>query len=377
MPHFDTVILGGGPAGLHAAHRVRCVAPDATVAVVEARDVVPYAPFLPLLASGIVPADRAARRVDAHIANSTCRLRSEVAAVDPNERCVCLADGTVLTYKTLIVADEPQRDWSSVTGSVGTAPSEHSNVLHCTDAASAARTHERLENASGHVVFVLADHPVAAREAWTTAAMLDARLRETGRREEVRISVVMEGEGLFRSNADRALLANAERRGIRVVPGRTLRCVDAETAWFAEPSSSAAHPERFDLLFVAPGVTRPSVAGLNDTDGRLPYRRDTRRHRDHAEVFVVDGAAPTAAACEQARVAASNAVARLAGVSDVCRWDGYSGEVIVTGHGRAVLIETSDAATARPRTPFAPGVEGRAAYHFALSGAEDRAWPLT
>ncbi|MEL7348904.1 MAG: FAD-dependent oxidoreductase [Pseudomonadota bacterium] len=103
-PHFDVVIVGAGPAGIRAAHRLSQVAKRVLVLDAEAEEPYNRVRLTPLLAGDAEIGDI---RLDRHFRGEgvvTVETGARVTAIDPQARAIRTLDGRRFQYDTLVLA---------------------------------------------------------------------------------------------------------------------------------------------------------------------------------------------------------------------------------------------------------------------------------
>jgi sulfide:quinone oxidoreductase len=355
------VVVGAGAAGLAVSARLRALLPAAEIVVLDGRIRHLYQPGWTLVYAGVEPlsygdlgatVDWVARGVRLH--------PSPARTIDPTARRVDAEDGARFAYDRLVIACGLDLDLGAIGGfqeALGRPDSGVACVYRGADAASLAG-HLVAEGvrAGGHLLFTRAETEMKCAGAPLKHAFLaeDAAVR-AGRRGAVEIACAMPQPALFSVPivAERVRTLFSERR-IRVLPRRLLTAVDParRVAVFDGPDGREEEP--FSVLVAAPPMRAPRVvreSGLSWRDG--PWRdqgwvevdRGTLRHPRHPEVWAVGDVAgvpkgKTAASAKwQAPVVAEGIAADLAGRASGRRYSGYTSCPLITGVGRAMLVE--------------------------------------
>jgi sulfide:quinone oxidoreductase len=343
----ELVILGGGTAGSMMANKMVPLLPAGwRVTLVDRDDVHVYQPGLLFLPFGMYQAHEIVRPRGGLLDPAVRYVVGEIDRIDPADKRVALADGTVLAYDLLIIATGTHLRPEDTAGLLGRLWREDVGEFYSLEGATAlARRLDRWEG--GRLVVHINELPIKCPVAPLEFAFLaDAWLTERGLRGATEIVYVTPLDGAFTRPTASAILGDLmERRNIKVEAQFATARVDDERRVLVGYDGREID---FDLLVTVPvhgGAASIVRSGLGDEIGFVPTDRHTLRARDHADIFVIGDATdvPTskagAVAHFQGDVLAPNLLRHLAGRELLPAFDGHANCFIETGHGKAMLLD--------------------------------------
>lgn len=328
-------ILGGGPAGIAAAHRLAGRPGLETVLVDSHGRSLLQAGLLGLALDGVAPAERDLRELlPAGVTLRVGRARS----IDPARRVVELEDGRI-EFDGLILATGSRVYDGGIPGFRDLA--DH---FHCTPAAERLRDRLR-EFRGGRVVIGAASLPYKCPPVVPEFALrLEERLRARGLRDRSELTYVYPAAGvLHHPDLSSQIRPWLEAAGCRVV-------TSFAAASIRDGSLNAADGRSlpFDLLvMVPPHVAAPYLRNspLAGPSGFVDADPETLRVRDRIYAAGDTAAlpAPKTAVAAQASgaAAADNLAAELEGKAPPARYDGSVECFMETGGGMGVRIAYS------------------------------------
>ncbi len=352
----EILIVGAGAAGLATAAHLRRRLPEARITLVDARERHVYAPGLSLFVSGLRRAESLVSETAAWVPEDVAWVREAVVAIEPERRRVVTDAGRALGYDILVVALGAEPAWQAIgldparigEGGIG------SLYAGLEAAERTARMVTAYAEAGGVAIFTMAG--ASERHAAPTLELmllLDHRMRRTGTRAAADLAVAFDGERVFEPEAaEQRITALCGSRGLALAPGLGLRAIDAgaRRAVFATAGGDVARS--YDFLVVAPPMRGPAVirrSGLAAA-GMTWMAADpaTLRHPAWPGIYAVgDGAGlerggTVGSLRVQVRVIGAQIAAELDGRRCTRRYDGYRAMPLMTGGGRAILVETDD-----------------------------------
>jgi sulfide:quinone oxidoreductase len=364
IQHSDVLIIGGGSAGLSVAARLRRIAPQLGVSVLEPSQQHFYQPLWTLVGAGVLARERTARPQASVVPRGVRWIQEAAAELDPDNDEIVTADGRRLHYRFLVVAPGIQIDWDLIPGlSDGLARGPvTSNWSYDT----VAKTWELIRGFKGGIaVFTLPATPVKCPGAAQKIMYLaDDHFRRTGVRKDAQIIFASAAGGIFGiEKYARTLNQVLARKGIETLFRHNLVEVRAEKqeAVVESLDSKERKTIRFDLLHVAPPQSAPDfikhspVAGAS---GWVELHKHTLQHVRWPNVFGLGDASdlPTAktgaAVRHQALAVAANLAAAARSRPLPARYDGYTACPVVTGYGRLVMAEFDYQLRPRETFPF-------------------------
>lgn len=354
------VIVGAGAGGTAMASRLANRLQGARITVIDSREQHFYQPGWTLVASGVWDKSKTITRTADWLPKGVNWIKGRVIEFDPDHNRVVLEDGQVVGYDQLIVASGLQLRYERIegmdTGLIGRGKGIGS-VYASADAA--AGTHREIEQwiarGSGTGLFTLA--PTAIKCAGAPLKMTFttlSRLEATGQRERFNVEFMTPSGGLFSQPQVHAFVRQRfTDQGVTRNDFYTLKAIDAEArqATFAVRDSADVVRD-YDFIHVVPPMTAPDAL-LNSplrfqqgpfTDWMEVNRETLQNERYHNVWGIGDvmGMAlnKTAASVKmQARVLEDNLLAALQEQPLPARHNGYTSCPLITGIGKAMLVE--------------------------------------
>lgn len=374
------VILGGGAGGMAMANRLSRRLDGARISLVEPREVHHYQPGWTLVASGVWNPDKTMRPNSRFVPNGVDWVRKPAAGIDAANRRVELGDGSWLDYDYLIVATGLQLNYHLIDGMSPELVGSHGIGSVYASIEGAARTRDAIDTwiaqGSGKGIFTAAPTPVKCAGAplkmtFTTLSRLEA----SGRREAFQMEYMAPGTALFtQPYIDDFVKKRFDDQGVTRRHHYRLSAIDpqareAEFTFVGPDSEFTSHHElreaefsregerkvvaNYDFIHVVPPMSAPDFVKASDLiaeDG--PFRGEwlevdihTLQHKRYPEVFGIGDVigAPinkTAASVKaQAPVVEANLLAQMQGQALPRRHNGYTSCPMITGIGKAMLVE--------------------------------------
>lgn len=354
------VILGGGAGGMGMANRLARRLEGARITVVEPREIHHYQPGWTLVASGVWNPGKTMRPNATFMPQGVEWRQQPAVEIDADRRRVTLADTHVLEYDYLIVATGLQLNYHLIDGM--SSEQVGSNGIGSVYASIEGATGTRavianwVAQGSGRGIFTAAPTPVKCAGAplkmtFTTLSHLEA----TGRRDDFRVDFMAPGGGLFSQPwVNDFVKRRFDDQGVNRYHHHRLSAIDpgARQAEFTREDGSRV-TEDYDFIHVVPPMSAPDFIRSSDliaADG--PFRGEwldvdihTMQHNRYPEVFGIGDVigAPlnkTAASVKaQAPVVESNLLAQMQGHPLPARHNGYTSCPLITGIGKAMLVE--------------------------------------
>ncbi len=362
------LIIGGGTAGITVAARLlRRDYPD--VAIIEPSETHYYQPLWTLVGGGQAKASTTARPEASVMPKQATWIKNAAAAVDPDNRTVTCADGTVYGYDVLIVSPGIQLDWTSIEGLEETLGRNGVSSNYRFDLAP--RTWDFIRNTkSGTAVFMMPSGPIKCAGAPQKIAYLASDYwRKQGVLKDIDVHLVVPTPRIFgipaiADNLDKVIADY----GITLHTNSEVTSVDAEAHKVAVTSVAEGGTDTtlpYDVLHVAPRQSAPdwiksSPLSTGDANGYVDVDKHTLQHVRYPNVFALGDAGSTpnsktgAAIRKQAPVVVENIDAFLKGRSLAAEYDGYSSCPIVTS-SHAMLLAEFDYSL--QMTPSFPGLD--------------------
>lgn len=371
------VIAGAGAAGLALASRLRRQMPNATITLIDAKKEHHFQPGFTLVAAGLWnPADVTERNAD-YVPRGVEWIEQAVAEFDPEGKAVVTASGQRVAYDFLFVATGLMLDYRAIAGMDASLIGKEGIASIYAGPAQAAASSEaigRFVEAGGVGLFGRpASEMKCAGAPLKVTFVTDDRARRNGRRGALKLIYNAHSPVVFTvppvHDKVKALFAE---RDIAVNYSHVLKAIDpgAKRATYATPSGDVTLD--YDFIHVVPPMRAPDAVrnsplpwrqGPFAADGWVEADKPTLRHPRYPNVFSVGDIAgvprgKTAASVKwQVPVVVDNLVAETSGRPPRSIFNGYTSCPLVTGIGKAMLIEFDYDGKLIPSFPFIPPLE--------------------
>ncbi len=376
------VIIGGGAGGMAMANRLARRLDGAHISLIEPSETHFYQPGYTLVASGVWRAEQTARPNTQFVPRGVDWVRQPATGIDAANRRVELSDGSQLDYDYLIVASGLQLNYHLIDGMTPELVGSHGIGSVYAGMQAAARTSDAIDTwvaqGGGKGIFTAAATPVKCAGAplkmtFTTLSRLEA----SGHRDAFEMEFMAPGLGLFtQPYVDQFVKQRFDEQGVTRRHHYRLSAIDtqareAEFTFVGPDSEFTSHHQLreqefrgegegerkvvtdYDFIHVVPPMSAPDFVKASDLiaeDG--PFRGEwldvdihTLQHNRYPEVFGIGDVigAPinkTAASVKaQAPVVEANLVAQIQGQALPLRHNGYTSCPMITGIGKAMLVE--------------------------------------
>ncbi|MBT5266845.1 MAG: NAD(P)/FAD-dependent oxidoreductase [Rhodospirillaceae bacterium] len=354
--HHRVVIAGGGTAGITvAASLMRRTGRDLDIAIVEPAAMHYYQPALTMVGAGAYEMDRVGKPMADVIPSGVTHIETAIAAFDPDNNAVTLADGERMTYDYLVVATGVRLDWEKVEGLAETLGKNGVCSNYSPDHAPYTWECVRGLEPASRAVFTQPPLPFKCPGAPQKAVYMTADyLKRKGLLKGCDVSFFLHGPGIFGVPFfAKELVKVAARYGVDVRYQHNLVAVDGEakTATFeqvAEGHEGEQITVPFDMLHVSPPQSPHEFvrkSSLANAAGWVEVDQNSMRHARHENVFALGDVTTTpnsktaAAVRKQAPVVVRNLLHAMAGRDLEPGYDGYASCPLTTGWGKAIIAE--------------------------------------
>ena len=354
------VIAGSGLGGIAVASRLRKLAPQARITLVDAKTEHNYQPGYTLVATGVWPIEKV-RNTNAEFQPEGVEWVQEmVAGFDPDSNTVSTASGRKIKYDYLVVATGLQLGYDQIEGMDVAAIGQNGlgSVYLNPDAALATwRAMDAFRAQGGHAVMTLPAGPLKCAGApLKMTFMIADRLRQAGTLEHSKVDFF---SGLPHDTVFGVKVVNDDvlRRwkdvGIQTHYLQKLAAVDltARKAVFASPEGERTTVD-YDFLHVVPPMravdavrNSPLAAQAGPMLGWLEVNKDTLQHQRYPNVFGIGDINGTprgktaATVKKSAPIVAHNLMRVIEGQAADEIFDGYTSCPMIVREGSAMLIE--------------------------------------
>ncbi|MBT2772676.1 NAD(P)/FAD-dependent oxidoreductase [Halomonas sp. ISL-60] len=374
------MILGGGAAGMAMVNRLARRLQGGTITLVEPRETHHYQPGWTMVASGVWAADKTMLPNAQFLPRGVKWLRDFVASIDADSKRITLVGGETLEYDFLIVASGIQLNYHLIDGMSTALVGQQGIGSVYAGIEGASRTNQAIQtwlhSGLGRGIFTAAPTPVKCAGAplkmtFTTLS----RLEDTGRRDAFDVDYMAPSASLFSQPwVDEFVKQRFDTQGVNRQHHYRLSAIDpqakqAEFAFVGSESEFTSHHQLreaefrrndqptviadYDFIHVVPPMSAHDFvkqSALIAQEG--PFRGEwldvdihTLQHNRYPEVFGVGDVigAPinkTAASVKaQAPVVEENLLAVMQGSVLPARHTGYTSCPMITGIGKAMLVE--------------------------------------
>ncbi len=366
------VIAGAGAAGLALASRLRRTMPNATITIVDAKKEHHFQPGFTLVGAGLwSPGQVTARNVD-YMPRGVEWVEEAVAEFDPEANAIVTASGKRIDYDFLMVATGLKLDYEAIEGMDASLIGREgiaSIYAGPAEAKGSADAIDRFLETGGVGLFGRpAGEMKCAGAPLKITFITEDKARRQGKRGAVELIYNAHNPALFAvPPVNEKVQEMFAGRDIVVNYSHVLKAIDpgAKQATYATETGDITLD--YDFIHVVPPMRAhdavldsplPWQDGLLAADGWIEADRATLRHPRYPNVFAAGDIAgvprgKTAASVKwQVPVVVDNLVAETAGRTPTAVFNGYTSCPMVTGYGKAMLIEFDYDGTLIPSFPF-------------------------
>lgn len=367
------VIIGAGAGGMAIANRLSQQLRGGRITVVEARETHHYQPGWTLVASGVWAPGKTTRPNSQFMPTNVDWIRSSAAGFDPDQRQVTLENGQTLNYDYLVVATGLQLNYGEIEGMSPDLVGQHGIGSVYASLDGATRTRDLIDQwitkGDGQGIFTHAPTPVKCAGAplkmtFTTLSRLEA----SGRRDRFNVDFFAPGGGLFSQPwVNDFVKQRFDEQGVGRHHFHTLTAIspDNQRATFTRQDGTTVTRD-YDFIHVVPPMSAPDAvrnSNLIAQEGKfagnwLDVDMYTLQHNRYPEVFGIGDVigAPinkTAASVKaQAPIVAENLLAAMQDKPLPRKHNGYTSCPLITGIGKAMLVEFGYDMEFLPSFPF-------------------------
>ncbi|MFW5824719.1 MAG: FAD-dependent oxidoreductase [Marinobacter sp.] len=367
------VIIGAGAGGMAIANRLSRQLRGGRITVVDARETHHYQPGWTLVASGVWAPDKTTRPNSQFMPPEVDWIRSSATEFDPDNRSVTLENGDTLNYDYLVVATGIQLNYGQIEGMSADLVGQHGIGSVYASLEGATRTRDLIDQwvqrGSGQGIFTHSPTPVKCAGAplkmtFTTLSRLEA----SGQRDRFDVDFYAPGGGLFSQPwVNDFVKQRFDEQGVGRHHFHTLTAISPEDqqATFTRQDGTTVTRE-YDFIHVVPPMSAPDALRNSDLVTRegsfagdwLDVDQYTLQHNRYPEVFGIGDviSAPinkTAASVKaQAPLVTENLLAAMQDKSLSGRHTGYTSCPLITGIGKAMLVEFGYDMEFLPSFPF-------------------------
>ncbi len=366
------VIAGAGAAGLTAASLLAATMPRAGIVVLDGHDHHVFQPGYPLIGAGLWQPQDVIVRTERYVADGVEWVREDVAEFDVEGNAVVSASGRRYEYDFLVVATGLSLDYGAIEGmSRDLIGREGIASIYAGPEAAADSWAAlgRFVEGGGVGLFgrPASEMKCAGAPLKYTFIADDLLRRADGRGRAELIYAAHDGAVFAVPPVAEKVSSLFEERGVGVRYDHVLQSIDpgARRAVYRTPDGTVELD--YDFIHVVPPMHAPEAVrasplpwqeGTLAADGWVELDRATLQHRRFPNVFGIGDVAgvpkgKTAASVKwQTPVVVENLVAVAEGREPPARYNGYTSCPLVTGIGRAMLVEFDYEDRLTPSFPF-------------------------
>lgn len=357
------VILGGGASGMAMANRLATRLRGGIITLIEPRETHHYQPGWTMVASGVWPADKTMRPNAQFVPQGINWLREHAASVDAQKRRVELANGEAVDYDYLVVATGLQLNYHLIDGMSPSLVGQYGIGSVYASIEAASRTRQAIktwvDSGQGQGIFTIS--PTAVKCAGAPLKMMFttlSHLEDSGRRDAFDVDFMAPGASLFSQPwVDGFVKERFDQQGVNRHHYHRLTAIDSgakQAEFVLEDRDGDERVTRdYDFIHVVPPMSAHDFLKQSDLIAQEgPFANEwldvdihTLQHNRYPEVFGIGDVigAPinkTAASVKaQAPVVEANLLAQLLGKPLPARHNGYTSCPMITGIGKAMLVE--------------------------------------
>jgi len=367
------VIVGAGAGGLALASRLSSRLPNAEITVIDSRPQHFYQPGLTMVASGLWRDQELITETERWMPSGLNWVQALATEFDPDNKQIVLNDGNTVRYDYLVVATGLQVNYNDIEGFSREQIGQHGIGCVYDTPDHARKTNDMIQQwidqGEGRGVFTLAPTPIKCAGAPLKMAFTTlSRLEVTPHRDRFDVDFMAPGDRVFGIDYYNDFVKQRwADQGVERHDFHVLEAVDgpARQAIFSTSNGNSRTVD-YDFLHVVPPMSAPDpirYSALAWQDG--PFANEwlevdphTLQHPRYPEVFGLGDVigAPvnkTAASVKmQTPVVADNLIAVMTDNELPARHNGYTSCPLITGIGKAMLVEFGYNGVMLPSFPF-------------------------
>lgn len=357
--NHKVVVVGSGSAGIALSHQLlhKGKFKKDDIAVIDPATLHHYQPGWTLVGGGLKTKDDFQRPLRELIEPKLAFYNKNVAAINPKENYVSLADGERINYEQLVVAPGIKIDYGSVKGlaeSMADPDSLVASIYSYDYCDKAFRNIQRTKKGAaiftqpaGVVKCAGAPQKIMwlALDYWKRAGLYDYGPGQS----PIKVTFATGLPTMFGVPKYSVKLNELrEKKRVEGLFEHNLVSIDGNTATFGRPGGKEQVQRQFDFLHVAPrNVPHAFVkeSGLSNEAGYVDVDQHSLRHKTYKNVWSMGDASglPTsktvAAITSQAPILTKNILLSMAGKEPSSDYDGYTSCPLLTGDKQVLLAE--------------------------------------
>ncbi|MEO1199579.1 MAG: FAD/NAD(P)-binding oxidoreductase [Pseudomonadota bacterium] len=352
-------IVGGGAAGTSIASRLAAMTSGATITLMDARKDHYFQPGYTLVGSGVWSADQVVTPQAQFIADGVTWIEAHAAEIDPETKRVTATTGETVDYDYLVIATGLKLNYDAIPGmSEDLIGKDGITSIYAGPEAAAASWNAMQTFVETGGVGLFGRPPTEMKCAGAPLKytfLADDHLRRAGNRGSAELIYNAHNQTVFAVPVvhDRVLEIFSER-DISVNWAHNLVAIEPGGKVATYATEDGTVDIDYDFIHIIPPMSAPDVVrnsslpwqeGAWGEEGWIEVDPVTLQHVRYPEVFGVGDIngvpkGKTAASVKwQAPVVAENMIAMIAEREMTAGYNGYTSCPMVTGVGKAMLIE--------------------------------------
>lgn len=366
------VIVGAGAGGLALANRLVSGLPMAEIVVIDSRPQHWYQPGLTMVASGVWRQNEVISRNDQWMPRGIEWVQARVNEFVPEQKQLGLDNGTRMHYDFLVVATGLQVNYSDIQGFSPELIGQHGIGCVYDTPEHASRTNDAIgswiASGGGKGLFIGAPGPIKCAGAPIKMAFTTlSRLERSGQRNQYEMHYTTPTDRIFGVDFyDQFVKDRWVEQGLQRHDFHTFTAIEPEAkrAWFNTPNGTTS--VSYDFIHIVPPMSAPDAIRQSDlvwqegpfANNWLEVDQHTMQHRRYPEVFglgdVIGAPVNKTAASVKAQtpVVEQNLIAVMNGRQPTAMHNGYTSCPLITGLGKAMLVEFGYDNVLLPSFPF-------------------------
>lgn len=366
------IIAGAGAAGLSIAARLRRQLPNATITIFDSRINHYFQPGWTLVGAGWWQPSQTVESTRKYIPGGVRWVEELIGEFDPQSNSVTTTSGQRHDYDWLFVTTGLSLDYAAIEGMSEDLIGQNgiaSIYAGPVAAGVSARVIDQYVARGGVALFGRpATEMKCAGAPLKMTFITDYKARAAQRRSSCKIIYTAHNNAVFGVvPVNERVKQMYQERGVDVQYNHVLTAIDAGARRATYRTPEGAVSIDYDMIHVVPPMRAPAAvrnsplawqSGPNAADGWIEVDRHTLRSPRFPNVFAVGDVAgvprgKTAASVKwQVPVAVDHMVASVRGESSPSSYNGYTSCPMVTGLGKAMLIEFDYDGNLTPSFPF-------------------------
>ena len=361
------VIMGAGLGGISLAAKLRNLAPNAKITLIDKDEIFYYQPGFTLISVGEYSKDDVIFQKAEYMPEGVNWIKANVSAINPQENELSLDNASTLKYDVLVLASGVEYEFEAIKGlSLADISDENVNIGSIYTLEGAIKTNTLMaEFAKNGGKFVTAEQKTAMKCSGANKKvtfMAESRLDNAGNKEKGEVSLYLGGGKLFSDPTYAGIMAAfASQRDIKYNLRHQIIEIDKSTNtavfefWtpYKENGQNKVAKElievKYDYLHLSPKQKASEIfsqAGLSTSKlNFVDVNKKSLQSTKYPNIFAIGDVCNFAMGKTGASIRkmypklASNIIAFIKGENLEEFYDGYTACPFLTRYGKAVMVE--------------------------------------